>query len=257
MSDNKNPPPPPITDIEGTYNYRLKYKSNDEPYKYIKEYESDMKWYKKYIIIPVIILIIFIALIIRGFIKSDVIVIVIGFIFGGISGLVLSYFITEYNQNKENRDRNIKDAKHQIEKEINDIKENKRKEIEKANAKTSWDEYRNILIENSKETRPTLLNTEREIIKDKILQIINDNKDNEDNKKTIPGKIIYAIFNSTFSDDFFKNNELLIPVITKDNEEIINQISQQIKTYNNMNVSDKADYRAPYIIPDTTPNRFE
>ena len=256
MSDNKNPTPPQITDIEGTYNYRLKYKSNDEPYYYIKEYESDMKWYKKYIIISVIILIIFIALIITGFITSDVIFIVIGFIFGGISGFVLWYFITEYNQNKENRDRNIKNAKHQIEKEINDIEENKRKEIEKANAKTSFDEERKIHIENLTKERSNLLNTERERIKNKILQIINDNKDNEDNKKTISGKIIYAIFNSTFSDDFFKNNELLMPVITEDNKEIINQISQQIKTYNDMNVSDKADYRKSYIIVDTSFNWF-
>ena len=257
MSDNKNPLPPPITDREGTYNYRLKYKSNEGPYYYIKEYESDMKWYKKYIIISVIILIIFIALIITGFITSDVIFIVIGFIFGGISGFVLWYFITEYRNSKKDRDRNIQDAKVKIEEEINDIEENKRKEIEKATAKTRWDEDRKKFIENSKETRPILLNTEREIIKDKILQIINDNKDNEYDKKTIPGKIIYAIFNSTFSDDFFKNNELLIPVITEDNEEIINLISKQIKTYNNMNVYNKAVYRAPYIIPDTTPNRFE
>ena len=77
-----------------------------------------------------------------------------------------------------------------------------------------------------------------------ILQIIEDNKDKED-QDLIPKIIIYSMFNTMDYSHFFKNYiDYLLPITTLENIEIIKNISKQIKNYNQMNdYTEKVNYR--------------
>ena len=89
--------------------------------------------------------------------------------------------------------------------------------------------------------RINLLNKVRNINRKKILEIIKENKNNKEN---IPGKIIFAMFNTKFTEDFFTNyiSEYLEPIQHEDNKETIYQISTQIEIYNDMSDLQKANY---------------
>ena len=199
------------TTPEEIYKYRFEHSEdrkthpiNDWDYYYIKKYESDMKWYKKYIIrtiIIIIIIIVLIILILSGFIKS---VVVIGSICGGISLLCLSYFYNEYRNSKKNRDESIQNAKDKIKGEIQE----KIKQEEKLN---------NLLKKSKDDEKKSKEDSERKIkeitpeITGMINKIANDNNMNDEDKKTALyaiylDKIYNKIYYLDYYTEFIENN---------------------------------------------------
>ena len=218
------------TTPEEIYKYRFEHSEdrkthpiNDWDYYYIKKYESDMKWYKKYIIrtiIIIIIIIVLIILILSGFIKS---VVVIGSICGGISLLCLSYFYNEYRNSKKNRDESIQDAKVKIENEI-------QKEIEEE------EKINNIIKQNNDALKKFNDQNAIKIIEEtpKINEDINNIANNRSMNNTEKIDALYGIYLSKidnniyyldYYNEFIKNN---INFDQKIKDEVRNKISQQI-----------------------------
>ena len=224
------------TTPEEIYNYRLKYKSNEGPYYYIKKYESDMKWYKIFIIIIVIAFIFLIVLIIMGVIKIDALPWVLA-----ISFLLSGYCIYWYRNYKEDRDRSIQDAKVKIGKELNDKelndKEEKNKQVENKKQleilKQKEEDKKKNVIDNLKEIKAIILNNNPNYIldtkrdnnprSDKIYTVINRSMnsypDISDNIKNNLNTIMYDSFDGNYY-------SALNTAVQDDNE-----ISKDIKDY--------------------------
>ncbi len=120
-----------------------------------------------------------------------------------------------------------------------DVKKNNKNSKENLNN----NEQKIIQIQNVQEQRDLVINKYREDTQQKILQIIEDNKNNKDK---ISSLIITEIFNTINYTDFFKNyqSKYLIPIQNKYNKNTIDYISRILLLYNQLTDIDKYIYRS-------------